>query len=278
MIKPAVHRQIFLLHPDPEFQRMVRSSLAEGFGCWTVPDWKILRETARSASAAEVAVVDALGPDAELSPELRAFVAEFPQLPVIAVLPPALECVREVRTLREWGVAEVIVRGVEDTPEGIASAVRHAQGTVLRGVVQEILPAYIGGGTRRLLLAAAEAVATGGHAPDLAAALGVTETTVMRRCERLRLPPPRRLLAWMRVLLAARLLDQPGRTSRSVAYACGYATEAGLRRVLQSFLGKSVTELRERGAVKVAAGAFLRELRELRSGARQPDGTLRPPG
>jgi len=278
MPRSVAHRQIFLLHPDEEFRRRVRSSLTEGFGCWVLPDWRTLREAARNASAAEVAVVEASGPDAGLSPELRAFLAEFPQVPVIAVLPPALESVREVRTLREWGVAEVIVRGVEDTPEGIAGAVRYAQGTVLRGVVQEILPPYVGAPTRRLLLAAAEAIATGGHARDMAAALSVTETTVMRRCERLRLPPPRRLLAWMRVLLAARLLDHPGRTSQSVAYACGYATEAGLRRVLQGFLGTSVTELRERGAVKAAAGAFLRELRELRAAARKPEGPVRPPG
>lgn len=264
-------KQVFLLHPDEDFQRFVRSNLPEGFGCWTLPDWSALRSAARDAAPSAVALVDPrAGWRGEgASPELHAFLEELPWFAVVAVLAPSPGTADEVRTLREWGVAEVVLRGAEDTPEGITRAVRFAQGAVLRGVMLEVLPSYVTGHTRRLLFAAAEAIAAGGHSPDLAAVLRVTETTVIRRCERLHLPPPRRLLAWVRVLLAARLLDQPGRTTRSVAYTCGYATEAGLRRVLQGFLAVSVTELRRRGALKTAGGAFLRELRELRAAGRE---------
>ena len=128
--------------------------------------------------------------------------------------------------------------------------------------MEAVLPAYLPGRVRRLLFAAAEAVSAGGHSADLAAILGVTETTVIRRCERLRLPPPRRILAWVRVLLAARLLEDPERTSQGVAYACGYATEAGLRRVVQRLPGRGHRRAGGRGPLRTASATFLAELRE----------------
>ncbi|MBV9772311.1 MAG: AraC family transcriptional regulator [Gemmatimonadetes bacterium] len=261
-------RQVFICHADPEFQQTVRSALQRGFSCWTLADWRSLRETARDAAPTAVAIVDPCAESRDGNPclELKTFLAEFSWLPVIAAVGGTPAQLDHLLTLGRWGVSEVIVRGMEDTPAGIRRAVRFAQGKVLQAVLEEILPAYLSGRVRRILFAAAEAIGSGGHAPDLAASLGVTETTVMRRCERLRLPPPRRVLAWVRVILAARLLDQPGRTSQSVASACGYATEAGLRRVLQNFLGMGVTELRSRGALDTAARAFLHELRGLREG------------
>ncbi|HEX2091689.1 MAG TPA: helix-turn-helix domain-containing protein [Longimicrobiaceae bacterium] len=259
-------RQVLLLHTDHGFQELVRSSLSEGFGCWTLPDWGSLRETARTASPCDLVIVDPLAGrcDGEPSPELRDFLALHRWLPVVAVVRdrPGSDSFHLLSTLIRWGVSEVILQGVEDTPDGVGKAVRAAQGKLLAGLMEEVLPPHLPGRVRRLLFAAAEAAAAGGHSPDLAALLGVTETTVIRRCERLRLPPPRRILAWVRVLMAARLLEDPDRTAQSVAYACGYATEAGLRRVVRSFLGTSVTELRRRCALETAATAFLAELRE----------------
>lgn len=268
MIRTASGRQILLLHPDVAFQERVRACLPEGFGCWTLPDWPALRETARDAAPTTVAIVDPLAgaSDGGAAPELRAFLADFAWLPVVAVVRTGPDTMEFLRTLGRWGVSEVIVEGVEDTPAGIAKAIRFAQGKLLQGLMEEVLPTYLPGRVRRLIFAAAEAVSAGGHSPDLAAILGVTETTVIRRCERLRLPPPRRILAWMRVLLAARLLEDAARTSQGVAYACGYATEAGLRRVVQNFLGVGITELRRQGPLRTASATFLAELREGREG------------
>lgn len=261
--------QVLLLHADERFRELVRTSLPREVPCWTAGTWERLREAARDAPPGTVVVVDPSaeggGGDRVPPPCLESFLADHPWLPVVAAPGPGLTSAGDVLLLRDRGVAEVLVPGVEDTREGVARALRHARGAALRGVMRGVLPLHLPGKKRRLLFAAAEATAAGGRSPDLAAVLGVTETTVIRRCERLALPPPRRLLAWVRVLLAARLLDQPGRTAQSVANVCGYATEAGLRKVIRGFLGTSVTELRERGALETAAGAFRRELREGRA-------------
>jgi AraC-like DNA-binding protein len=263
MVRAAGGRQILLLHSDGTFQDRVRSGAPDGFGCWTLPDWTALRETARHAAPSTVAIVDPLAgsPDGGPSPELRGFLTDFAWIPVVAAVPPGRGTAELHLTLRRWGVSELLVREVEDTPAGIASAIRFAQGKELQGVLEGILPAAMPGRVRRLLFAAARAVSAGGHSPDLAAVLGVNETTVIRRCEQLRLPTPRRIMAWMRILLAARLLDEESRTAQSVAYACGYATEAGLRRVVQNCVGLGITELRRQGALRTAAKVFLAELR-----------------
>lgn len=257
-------QQVLVLHPDERFRELVRTSLPREVPCWVSGSWERLRETARDAPPGTVVVVDpaAEGGGEMPSPELARFLAEHPWLPVVAAPGPGLATADGVRLLRDLGVAEVLVPGVEDTRHGVLRALGRARGAALRGLMHGVLPLHLPGKKRRLLFAAAEAGASGGRSPDLAAVLGVTETTVIRRCERLALPPPRRLLAWVRVLLAARLLDQPGSTVQRAAAVCGYATEAGLRKVVRGFLGTSVTELRERGALETAAGAFRRELRE----------------
>jgi AraC-like DNA-binding protein len=121
---------------------------------------------------------------------------------------------------------------------------------------------YASGAARAILAAATSVVVEGGYGGELARSLHVTTRTLSRWCRRARLPPPRRLLAWMRILLAGELLDDPGRTVSDVALSCGYAADSSLRHALRSFVGVNPSELRERGAFAVTAEAFVRELQE----------------
>lgn len=94
--------------------------------------------------------------------------------------------------------------------------------------------------------------------------LYLSPRTLLRWCERAELPPPRRILVWMRVLMAAELLDDPGRTVSSVADACGYSSDNSLRRALQDFLQTTPTTLRRDGAFTAASRAFLKDLARTR--------------
>ncbi|HEX2205440.1 MAG TPA: helix-turn-helix domain-containing protein [Longimicrobium sp.] len=105
---------------------------------------------------------------------------------------------------------------------------------------------------------------TGGGARELAGRLGISEPTVTHWCRRTALPPPRRLQAWLRVLLAAQLLDDSGRSVKSVSLACGYLAEKSLRRVMRRFVGLDTRMLRKRGAFETSILAFNQELRTLR--------------
>ncbi|HEX8696371.1 MAG TPA: helix-turn-helix domain-containing protein [Longimicrobium sp.] len=267
-----VARPLLVLHSDNIFKERLRRIGNQRFKSQFVNDWDGLRVALKESPPAALVVVDpythSYGTEAELAPELRSMLWEFPTATVIAALEVKRGRMRDLRTLGEWGVKEVIALDEEDTLEAISRRLRSAQGRPLQSLLERSLPATLSGRARTLLMAAAEVVAEGGHGRDLAASLRLSERTLLRWAEQADLPPPRRILAWMRVLLACELLDDPGQTVLSVAYTCGYASDSSLRRAVQEFTDVLLTELRKQGAFATASEKFLAELEETREQGR----------
>jgi AraC-like DNA-binding protein len=261
-----------VMHPDGAFRERVRRVGGKSFRCSFLPDWDALRAAVCEAPPATLLIVDPYdtssrdGP--QLAPELRALLWEFPSATVVAAMEIYPGRSHDLRTLGEWGVTDIISLDEEDTQEAITRRLRGAQGRPLQNLLQRCLPSTVSGRARTLLMTAAEVVSMGGRGRDLARTLHLSERTVLRWSERAGLPPPRRLMAWMRILLAASLLDDPGRTVLSVAYACGYSSDSSLRRAMQDFLGTIPTTLRKEGAFSRASRIFLDELEEVRQQAR----------
>lgn len=269
-MQPVV-RPLFLLHESDGLRERLAGAHGPAFVLYRLAGWGALREALRRSPPTAVAVVDPFhggaAPD-EPAEELRRLLHDFPSVAVVAALEPSPERGEVLRTLLAWGVADVIGLGREDSPAGLARRLESVQGRTVHRLLGRALPRTVPGRTRALLVTAAETVAAGGQAPELAAALGVHERTVPRWCARADLPPPRRLLAWLRVLIAADLLDDPGRPVSTIAHACGYASEVSLKAAIRQFLGAGPRDLRERGAFETAARLFARELFELREAAR----------
>jgi AraC-like DNA-binding protein len=265
-------RPLIVMHPDAVFRERLRRIGNQRFQSQFVTDWDTLRAAVKESPPAALVVVDpyrrTYGTEAELAPELRSLLWEFPSATVIAALEVKRSRMRDLRTLGEWGVKEIIALDEEDTLEAISRRLRAAQGRPLQSLLERSLPVNLSGRARALLMAAAEVVAEGGHGRDLAASLRLSERTLLRWAEQADLPPPRRILAWMRVLLACELLDDPGQTVLSVAYTCGYASDSSLRRAVQEFTGRLLTELRKQGAFATASEMFLKELEETREHGR----------
>lgn len=202
-------------------------------------------------------------------PRLRELLRRFPSTTVVAAMPLSPENVGDVNTLMEWGVSEVVDSGPECTGRAIQARLRQAHARPLKRRLERALSAYVGGEARELLLGAAEVAVEGGGAPELARVLRMAPRTLTERCTRADVPHPRQVQAWMRVLLACMLLDDPGRTVYATAYACGYTTDRSLRRLVGSYLGADATTLRRGGAFAQAARAFNGRLRELREVGRE---------
>jgi AraC-like DNA-binding protein len=268
-MQPVV-RPLFLMHPDSGLFERLRAAESGLFRLMRVAGWAELAGELARAPGTAVSIVDPCDPArrGELAEELAALLAQFPAATVIAAFRVEPGNAAELRTLFEWGVADVIALGREDTPAALARRVRAVQARTVHRLLKRALPRGVPSRARILLTTAAETVAAGGQAPELAAALGVNERTVPRWCRRADLPPPRRLLAWLRLLLAAELLDDPARSVASIAEACGYASEVSLKAALRQFMGAPPSELRRRGAFDTAARAFAQELFELRETAR----------
>jgi AraC-like DNA-binding protein len=75
-------------------------------------------------------------------------------------------------------------------------------------------------------------------------------------------------MAWLRLLIAAELLDEPWRSVASVARASGYANAYSINHSLKEFVGLTPRELRQLGAFDTVAHRFARELFDLREASR----------
>jgi AraC-like DNA-binding protein len=263
-----IARPLVVFHPDPLLKERIQSMSNPRLQIHFVESWEALRAVLNDSPPAALVVVDPYththGTEMELAPELRSILWEFPSATVIAAMEIHRTRMRDLRTLGEWGVKELISLDEEDTVEAITRRLRTAQGRPLQTLLERSLPANLSGRARALLMAAAEVVSEGGHGRDLAAQLRLSERTLLRWAEQADLPPPRRILAWMRVLLACELLDDPGQTVLSVAYTCGYASDSSLRRAVQEFTGVMLTQLRRQGAFATASEMFIKELNETR--------------
>jgi methylphosphotriester-DNA--protein-cysteine methyltransferase len=259
---------LFLLHASGAFRDALVRAGSGAFRLTPVDGWDELGAALRRAPGTSVSVVDPYGADGALAAELRALLDELPSATVLAACEVDAARADDLRTLLKWGVADVIALGREDSAPALARRIRAVQARTIHRLLRRALPRGVPSRARALLTTAAETVAAGGLAPELAAALGVNERTVPRWFQRADLPPPRRLLAWLRLLLAAELLDDPGRSVASVARGCGYASEVSLKAALRQFMRAPPSELRERGAFETAANLFARELFELREAAR----------
>ena len=269
-----VLRPLLVLHSDAAFREAVREACGEDYQFTELADWRALDEGIREAPPGSMAVVDpyasADGAVRQRTPssELRDMLTAYPSTPFVAALEMRVEAHEDVRLLERWGVVQVVAIGHDDTVVAISRRLRSARGRPMRALLEQVLPPETSGRARAIIDAAADVVMMGEHGRDLAETLNLSRRTLLRWSERAGLPPPRRLLAWMRILLACELLDDPGRSVLSVAHSAGYASDSGLRRITQKFLRASPTELRETGAFRRAATAFVTVLNETRGQVR----------
>ena len=265
----APTRTLLLMHTAPGLLAALREAAGQGWRVWPADDWDALERGLQRVPPGALAVVDPYldHPGPGPSPRLRALLEGYPSATVVAALPVTGSTIPDLEPLVRWGVAELIDLGREDTPAALRQRLDAVQGRLVQRLLDRALPRATPTRTRGLLAAAAETVAGGGGAAELAVKLGATERSVLRWCRRADLPDPRRLLAWLRVLMAAEMMDDGGRTLASVARACGYSGDAALRNAIRSFLGAPPSDLRGR-AFERAAAAFAAELFSLREAGR----------
>lgn len=263
----AVSRSLLVFHPDARLRERVQQAGGRDFDIQVVSSWEALGERLGEASPAAFVILDPYagsGKKAELAPELRDLLRNFPSVGVLAALETRPERSADLRTLGAWGVVGLIEEESDDAV-AIARVLRDAKGRPLQSLLERALPAKISARARPILEAAAEIASGGGKAENLARRLHVSLRTLLRWCEREGLPPPRQVLAWMRILLATELLDNTGHSIERIAAACGYASDSGLRRAFYDFLGMGPKALRQAGAFTTASQMFGQALGEARN-------------
>lgn len=227
-------------------------------------DWAGLTETAQLAAPSTVIVIDpfARRGSVELDARLPALLAAARMIPVVALVPFQARYTDAVRTLLDRGVTEIADAGFEQTAESIRMRLLSVHAQPLKKLIEASLSRFVSVDALTLIRASAEVAVDRGTAEDLGRLFDSKERTVAGWCAREALPLPRRLLAWVRLLLALALLEDPGRSVLNAA-TCAGLTDYSLRRALGEFLGgRSPTRERTLGDGLAAFNAELRELRE----------------
>lgn len=258
----AAFRPAFVLHTDTRFQARLRQAAERDFNVRPVASWSALLAELEVASPVAIAVVDpyhGMGPRPQLAPELRELRRAYPLVAVVAALQVSLDSFADLRTLGEWGVVQVVSLA-EDNVVALAKVLTSVRGRSVQSLLDRAVPVSASARARSILTHAAEVALVGGHATDLARAMHVSMRTLLRWCERAGLPPPRQILGWMRILLAAEMLEDPARSVESIALGCGYAADSGLRRALRDFMDINPRVLRKQGAFATASKAFAEAL------------------
>lgn len=238
----------------------------------SVPTWDALEDAVATAAPSTVALVNPYSgrkPGECPSPRLFQLITLRPSIPFMVTVDLASAPVEDIVMLLEGGVADVLDLDFENTTGALVGRLRGAHARPLKRRMEDILSPYASADAASIVRAACEVAVDRGGAGDLAKRFGVEARTVSGWCRREALPPPRRLQAWARVLLAGMLLEEEGRPIMNAARAAGYANDHALRRALRDLLGADNAAL-ERGAIfQTATEIFNAELRDLREAVRE---------
>ena len=90
----------------------------------------------------------------------------------------------------------------------------------------------------------------------MADALNVHRKTLVARLSGANLPTPSALISWCRILVAARLLEDPGRSVEQVALLLEFPSGTSMRNMMKRYTGLRPGEIRENGGVRCVLHAF----------------------
>lgn len=236
----------------------------DGYAVQAAQGWAELADLVRVAAPSSVAVVRVeAGADAA---ELRGLMRATPSVPVVAAVGFREAGAAQVGALLAAGIAEIVNLDMLPVLTGMVPTLRRAHARPLKRRLEAGLPVWVPEEARTLLRAAAETVVDRGGRPRFAGIFGVYVRTVAIKSRELNLPPPRRLLAWVRVLLALSLLEESERTVINVAHVCGYRDNSSLKRAIENFTGTpALASIRDQ-SFAAAFDLFAGELRDLRLG------------
>ena len=199
-------------------------------------------------------------------PTVRRLRDEYPSVPIVMYLPMSAVISGAVMDYAKAGVSQLVFQGVDDLKASLRSAVDAALDQVSASTLSEELESLVPATIVPFLRYCLEHARRDFTVEEVAAAMGVHRKTLVDRLKAARLPSPRAMIGWCRLLVAARLLDDPGRTVEQVALKLDFPSGAALRNMFKRYTGLKTTEVRENGGVRCMLHAFKRELAAVSAG------------
>ncbi len=189
-------------------------------------------------------------------PLVRELRDEFPSVPVVLYCSLRPENARHVLEFARAGVNDLILRDVDDLGLTFRQALADAEEHCTAGYVIEQLWTGPPHPVLNLMRACLERGRRALTVRELAKELGVTRKTLADWTRAASFPPPEAVISWCRLMVCARLLEDPGRSVSQVAMLADFPSSTSLRTMLRRYTGLRPLEIRENGGLRCVLHAF----------------------
>jgi AraC-like DNA-binding protein len=257
--------RVVVLFGDRRDRARLTASLAGTASVVTVDQLADARRALRAPGTIAALVCVHVAESASALAAVRDLRGRFPALALIVYCDLHGLARRTLVALIRAGASDVIFRGVDDgravVLDAVAGAARHTHAHEIR----ERLSGSVCGELRTYFAFGLQTPQAADDLDAAAASLGLSRRTLSRRFAALGAPTPRRFFRWTRLLLAAALLRERGRTLPSVAHELHFESASALRLQLRRYAGVGVTSASRGEASRASVfaqvwGAFARAI------------------
>jgi len=251
---------IATLLPQPPRLERVRTALADRHGLIECDSWPALI-SACARRAVTVALVDLFAsptpadPDADFD-AVRELKRRFPSVTVVLYTASSPSRARDLFEAGRFGMDGLVLADQDDQPRRLRTIIEQAEA---RGVTSLLRPALEG--VKPTVRDALLVCVTRAHQhltpDDLARILGLRRKLLSERLGSAGFPTSQKLIAWGRLIVAARLLEDSDRTADGVALALDYPSGSAFRNACQRYVGAAPHQMRARGGAAYVVGELM---------------------
>ncbi|MBA3560594.1 MAG: helix-turn-helix transcriptional regulator [Gemmatimonadaceae bacterium] len=237
----------------------LRAAIGERYDVLTCESWAQLMNTCERKAVATAIIDPYVGSTDQVAfDELRLIKRRFPSVTVVIYLAsPATP--QHLFELGRFGLDGLVVADHDDQPRRFQALIDQAEARGLTDTLRRAIGAVKPTVRDATLLATTRAHQRLSSA-SLARILGVRRKVLAERLQQAGFPSPQPLLAWGRLIVAARMLEDPERSADSVAAALEFPSGSAFRNMCQRYLGAAPGDIRTRGGAGYVIAAFLAQI------------------
>lgn len=199
-------------------------------------------------------------------PMVRRVRAGYPSVPIVLYCALGPDTSHDVLEFARAGVNDLVIRGVDDLRHPLRSAITAAQDHCSAKSILEELGSSIPANVLPIIQYCLENGRRGLTVAQVASAMGVHRKTLVDRLSGAGFPSPSAVISWCRLMVAARLLEDPARSIEQVALVLDFPSGTSMRNMVKRYTGLRPAEVRENGGVRCILHAFKREIGAIGAG------------
>ena len=251
---------IATLLPNAAQLERLRLAVRERHALVECDDWRAV-ERVCDVQPVHLVVMDLYAGGRANFDAVRRLRASFPRMSIVAYIAFSPDRARDLFDAGRSGLDGLVLADRDDAPRTLLGLVDQAENRSVAAVVRGSLlaaPPLI----RDALLIGITRAHENLTPESLAQVLGVSRRHLALRLAEHGFPAPQRLLTWARLVAAAHMLEDAGRSADRVAIALDFPSGSAFRNTCQRYLEATPSEIRARGGAPWVIAELLHRTRQ----------------